>query len=285
MQTAGIMIGVIVLAAVFCLIRSIWEIRQLCVTRVKVPANQIKENIRFAVLADLHGASFGNENETLKRRIKEEAPDAILIPGDMVIGKRGRDTSVAEALLFWLAENYPVFYIPGNHEMRARDDTKKYGEQIRDYWNRVKEIPGVSCLENASVRYKDLTIAGLDLAAEYYEKGNRKRMDLDYMERSLGKKPESYTVLLAHNPEYFEEYAAWGANLVLSGHNHGGIVRLPFLGGLLSAGLKLFDPFNGGIHQKDGTTMVVSRGLGTHTIPVRFLNIPEIVVVNLEKNV
>lgn len=285
MQTAGVLIGVIAVTGILCLIRGIWEIRQLCVTRVTVQTEQIKENVRFAVLADLHGASFGNENEKLKKKLKEENPDAVLIPGDMVIGKKGRDTSTAGELLSWLAGNYPVFYSPGNHEMRARDDTKQYGNEILNYWNRAKKMPGVSCLENKSEVYRDMTIVGLDLAAEYYEKGKQKKMTLEYMEHLLGKKPEGYTILLAHNPKYFKEYAAWGANLVLSGHNHGGIVRLPFLGGLLSAELKLFDPFNGGIHQKDGAVMVVSRGLGTHTIPVRFMNLPEIVIVNLEKTV
>lgn len=285
MQTAGIITGIIALAGILCLIRSTWEIRQLCVTRATVQTDRIKENIRFAVLADLHGASFGKENEKLKRRIKEEKPDAVLIPGDMVLGKKGRDTAVAGELLSWLSGNYPVFYIPGNHEMRARDDAEKYGDEILNYWNRAKELPGVFCLENTSREYRGVRIEGLDLAAEYYEKGKQKRMAPGYMERALGKKTENYTILLAHNPEYFQEYAAWGAELVVSGHNHGGIVRLPFLGGLLSAGLKPFDPFNDGIHKKNGTTMVVSRGLGTHTIPVRFLNLPEILIVNLEKTV
>ena len=88
-------------------------------------------------------------------------------------------------------------------------------------------------------------------------------------------------VLLAHNPVYFDTYAAWGADLTLSGHLHGGIVRLPLLGGVISPQMKLFPDYTRGCHTKENHRMIVGAGLGSHTIPIRINNPPELVVIDV----
>ena len=106
----------------------------------------------------------------------------------------------------------------------------------------------------------------------------------DYLAGILGApETDTYTILIAHNPDYFPEYAAWGADLVLSGHVHGGIARLPLLGGVLSPAYRLFPKYDGGMFRENNSIMILGRGLGTHTIPVRFLNPGELVVVELHK--
>lgn len=87
--------------------------------------------------------------------------------------------------------------------------------------------------------------------------------------------------MIAHNPEYFPAYAEWGADLVLSGHVHGGLMRLPFLGGVIAPSMKLFPKYDGGVFEEHGSTMILSRGLGTHTLPIRIFNPGELVVIRL----
>ena len=109
------------------------------------------------------------------------------------------------------------------------------------------------------------------------------RMDAAYLKRLLGKPSAGeYNILIAHNPDYFPAYAEWGADLVLSGHVHGGIMRLPLLGGVLSPALRLFPKYDGGLFQEGGSTMILGRGLGSHTIPIRIFNPGELIVVTLE---
>ena len=88
-------------------------------------------------------------------------------------------------------------------------------------------------------------------------------------------------LMIAHNPIYFPSYKQWGADLVLSGHIHGGIIRIPGIGGLLSPDCTFFPKYDGGMFSEDGATMIVSRGLGTHTIPIRIFNPGELVCVDI----
>ena len=108
-------------------------------------------------------------------------------------------------------------------------------------------------------------------------------MKQEYLEELLADKDEeSYGVLLAHNPDYFEQYAGWGADLVLSGHVHGGIVRVPFWNkGVLSPNIRFFPRYDGGMFKKEKSTMILSCGLGMHTIPFRLFNPGELVCVEL----
>ncbi len=102
------------------------------------------------------------------------------------------------------------------------------------------------------------------------------------MEQYLGAAgKDCFNILLAHNPEYFKEYQEWGADLVMSGHVHGGIARLPLLGGVIAPSLQLFPAYDAGLFQRGKSHMVLTRGLGTHHIRLRFFNIPEISVINL----
>ena len=98
-----------------------------------------------------------------------------------------------------------------------------------------------------------------------------------------GAEKESFQVLIAHNPQYFQEYAGWGADLTVSGHVHGGIIRLPLIGGVISPAIALFPKYDGGKFVRDGKTMILSRGLGTHTIHVRFYNPGEVAVIRVRR--
>jgi predicted MPP superfamily phosphohydrolase len=150
------------------------------------------------------------------------------------------------------------------------------------------EVSGTHVLINESVRFSvgdnQFQIFGYDLPPKYFEKFNRYVFEVRQMEEVFGScddTTDSFQILLAHNPVYFEQYASWGADLTLSGHLHGGIIRLPFIGGVITPQAKLFPRYSAGKYEIGEKKIIVSRGLGTHTIPIRFNNKPELSVIHL----
>ena len=106
---------------------------------------------------------------------------------------------------------------------------------------------------------------------------------MEQIEERIGKADiAKYQILLAHNPIYTDTYLKWGADLVLSGHLHGGIVRIPGLGGVITPQFRLFPKYSGELTVKDGKSVVVSKGLGTHTIRIRFLNPADVIVLHFQ---
>ena len=110
----------------------------------------------------------------------------------------------------------------------------------------------------------------------------KKDMENGYLKQTIGAPQKNYChLLIAHNPDYFEDYARWGADLVLSGHVHGGIMRLPLLGGVIAPSYTLFPKYDGGVFYEGNATMLLGRGLGSHTLPFRFFNPAELYEVQL----
>ena len=154
-----------------------------------------------------------------------------------------------------------------------------------DYVSRLDQI-GVHMMDNERIVLDD---AGIDIAAVtvdriYYRRFEQSRMTVDVMNDYVGHADtDRFQLLIAHNPEYFESYAAWGADLTVSGHVHGGIMRLPLIGGFISPRLFSFPKYSGGEYERDGHKMIVSCGLGTHTIHVRVFNPAELSVIDIKR--
>ena len=149
----------------------------------------------------------------------------------------------------------------------------------------LREI-GVERLVNSHtfLREHGIVIYGSEIDKTYYKRFQVQPMDRNYLKKLLGT-PDShvYNVLIAHNPDYFPQYAGWGADLTVSGHVHGGIVRIPFWGkGVASPGVRLFPKYDGGLFYESDKTMLLSRGLGIHTIPFRLFNPGELWVVDFK---
>ena len=107
-------------------------------------------------------------------------------------------------------------------------------------------------------------------------------MEPGHISRLLGDSDrDAFQVLIAHNPQYFPEYSDWGADLTVAGHVHGGIIRLSVLGGVISPAIALFPRYDGGLFERKGKYMVLSRGLGTHSIHVRMFNPGEVCVIKI----
>lgn len=242
----------------------------------------IKKAYKAVVLSDLHNKKYGKENEILLSAIREQKPDGIFIAGDMITAKPGKKLDVALDFVKELAKDFPIYYGNGNHEYRMRIYPQKYGTMSEEYQKALHKI-GVTLLVNEHVELPDigLTIYGAEIDRSYYKRFKLRKMSTSYLEDILGHpKKSSYKVLLAHNPDYFPQYAEWGADLVLSGHIHGGMIRIPFGRGLISPAIRLFPKYDGGIFNEKDSTMLLSRGLGMHTIPIRLFNPGEVLVVN-----
>ena len=249
-------------------------------------SNKIKSAVTFVMLADLHNQSYGENNEILIDEIKKISPDFVCIAGDMLIGHTKIPYEVGQQTVLDLAKDYQVFYGLGNHEARMRLQTSIYGTKYEDYMAPIREA-GVKTLVDEQIKFSvgenEFCISGYDLPLKYFEKFNRYVFEEKQIEEVLGRcdQQAGYHILLAHNPVYFKQYAAWGADLTLSGHLHGGIIRLPLIGGVITPQAKLFPRYNAGKYRIGEKVLIVSRGLGTHTIPIRFNNKPELSVIHL----
>lgn len=279
-MTQWIMVTLLVMAvlAVFFLTVMVIDGNRFHVVEYRLNSDKIKKEHHFVVLSDLHNKSYGEKNRKLLERIDKLAPEAILIAGDMLTSKPGKSYEVAMDLLKELAKKYPIYYGMGNHETRLFLYPEVYGDMGKDYEKDLNDV-SIQLMRNESREESDnLRIIGLDMKRDYYKRFKKYPMDSDYLQETLGEaKKDKYEILLAHNPDYFEEYAAWGADLVLSGHVHGGMMRLPILGGVVSPAFKFFPKYDGGLFKQGKSTMILSRGLGMHTIPIRIFNPGELV--------
>ena len=249
----------------------------------RLSSSKISKPVKFVLLSDLHDKKYGEHNVKLLKAIEEEHPDAVLVAGDMLTALEDRKENVAESFIWELGQKYRIYYGLGNHEAKMRWGRKRFGNLYEVYIDDITSS-GATVLRNEFYDLEDwpIRIYGLDMEPKYYKRLQGTPMDNDYLERTLGAiDTEYYNILLAHNPTYFEEYARWKPDLVLSGHVHGGLVRLPFLGGVIAPSLKLFPKYDGGRFTIKNSTMLLSRGLGFHSVEFRMWNPGELVVIEL----
>ncbi len=276
---------VIAILVLWALVDNVWCMTRFQTTYYSLQNNLIQKPCRMLMLSDLHNRTYGKENEKLLKAIDEEKPDFVVMVGDMITASAESDYQVALSLCQKLAAKYPVYYALGNHEQNWKEKTAKYGSVYQKYLQDLVD-GGVIVLDNAQVELPEygITVQGLSIErSQYYKRFPSRHMDMTQIEEKLGKPDEAYyQILLAHNPDYFATYSEWGADLTLSGHVHGGIVRLPILGGVIAPSLQLFPEYDAGLFENGEHTMILGRGVGFHTLPVRIGNPAELVCINLE---
>lgn len=247
----------------------------------------LQEEKRIVFLSDLHNYSYGEENGRLFQAIISARPDLILIGGDMLVRKDGNSYEDTLRFLCRLPSICKVYYANGNHEQKLKERPEAYSQSYKDYQSRLCSA-GIVFLENESVRIPwdgaGICITGLEIGLDGYRKFGRRPMEEEEIESRVGAADSSYQILLAHNPAYVEAYRKWGADLILSGHLHGGIVRIPGIGGVIAPDLTLFPKYSGDIYREEDATVVVSKGLGAHSVPIRLLNPAEMVVLVLNED-
>lgn len=272
-----------------CIVEWIREIVSFKVTHYDIRSdkfNKLTREKKVVFLTDLHNNSYGKNNKKLLDAVMSQNPELILIGGDMLVGKPEVSTKVAEDFVGQLTGICPVYYANGNHEQRMKIYPEKFGTKYQEYKTSVEQL-GVQFLENEHIDLMfdtcPVQIHGLEIPREGYKKFRKTNVSLEQIEERIGKADSSkYQILLAHNPIYADTYLEWGADLVLSGHLHGGIVRLPGLGGMITPQFRLFPKYSGELTVKNDKSVVVSKGLGAHTIKIRFLNPAEMIVLHLQ---
>ncbi len=233
------------------------------------------DGCRIVVLSDLHGASFGGDNEALFAAVAEQEPDYIFYLGDLEDKSRGPQPGYAESVAAGLCAIAPVYYVTGNHEW-AIGEVPALKERLA--------AQGVTVLSNQAVELNrggdTIVLAGIDDPNGYADQKSPEALAQEVAE-DYG---DTFWMLLAHRNNLFaSRYSLLGADLVLSGHGHGGIIRLPFTDGLLSVERTLFPSYTAGLYAANGSTLFVTRGLGNSGPSLRLFNRPEVAVVTLHR--
>ena len=284
-----ILIGIVIILTIIVILEMIREYHTFQITDYQIVSEKlsgIQKDARIVFLSDLHNRSYGGDNRVLIKKIQEIQPDLILVGGDMLVGKEESPWSAASDFVKELPKICPVYYANGNHEYRMKIYTEKYGDSFLRYRKTLKDS-GVHFLENESSNIElygeKIRISGLEIPRHFYSKFHKHDMKGKDVDALIGNsETDVYQILLAHNPTYCRAYKEWGADLILSGHLHGGVVRIPGIGGVISTQLELFPRYSGEMRKEGHCHIVVSKGLGTHSINLRLFNLPEIVVLHLK---
>ncbi len=236
----------------------------------------------IAVLADLHNRVYRSDIASVISAVREEGCEAVLSAGDLLV-RHNEKAMVDQALelIGALAGDMPFILVNGNHETRMQ---RLMEEEYVAYEQKARQM-GALALHNSTIPLflhgSELRITSLELDRTYFRRWYHQSLDADKIRQLAGKKSsKGYSVLIAHHPKFFEAYAQWGADLTLSGHIHGGIVRLPVLGGVISPDPELFPHYDHGLYTIGDSKMIVSAGLGSHSINFRFNNPAEIVFLD-----
>lgn len=287
-----ILIVIILLSLFMYWQNSILQVSRYLLEYDKLPS--AFDGYRIVQISDMHGKTFGPKNSALAKRIKSLKPDIVFATGDMMSSTK-HDGGAFIDFLDEFNQQCPVYMCIGNHEQIARmlDGDGDMNKYYNAFINTIKD-KGVIVLDNERVTQSEeegtISISGLTLALYHYSRRDKDYYDEnlflteDYMNNAIGKVESDFNILLAHNPAYFEEYASWGADLILSGHVHGGIVHVPFKGGLLSPEHVFFPEYDAGLFEIDNSKMIVNRGLGYSVFNFRLFNRPEITFIELKCN-
>lgn len=251
------------------------------VSKYEIKSKKIpKEFSGFKImhLSDFHSYSFHKGNCGIVKKIDNEKPDIIVMTGDMV-NKYDEDFDKFINLAQTLSEKYPIYYIVGNHEKRLKENYLSLIIQKLSQFNiKVIDDEEITILNNN----KKIHIYGLDIPLSFYKLRNRPTNINEVVDIVLRKcKEDEYNILLTHNPLFFEIYSNYNVDLTLAGHVHGGMIRLPLVGGLLSPERKFFPKYSAGIYEINNKKLIVSRGLGHSKPGIRINNMPELVSITL----
>lgn len=281
MKMQTVLIIIIVLLFLVCFGSVIYNYNNIEVSEYDYKSEKVPQSFngyKILQLSDLHSYQFGEDNKNLIEIIDKINPDIIVVTGDMVDNSDKKFTVCLE-LMKKLAQKYDVYYTFGNHEVAFVGE--KYVNLVTDL-----KSTGINLLMNEKAEiYKGnekINIYGMFYNAKYYLKFAKEYVNFDMLNSLIPERNNNeFNILLAHNPLDFKFLSQMNVDLIFSGHVHGGVVRLPFLGGLLSPTASLFPKYTKGVYSLGESKMVVSAGLGLGTIPFRIYNTPNLVVTTL----
>ncbi len=253
------------------------------------------DGFRIVHLSDLHNCVYGNEADELIKLVRINRPDIIVITGDAFDSRR-RQYFDSLDILRKLPCIAPVYYVTGNHEELSPDLKEIFISQVQSAGVQVldSEIIEIRRGENSIFINGISDFTSFTVGYGLLEKALDKNLDCEDLEllkdsfkEKLSifsqKKPDGFNILLSHRPEMFEVYAENSYDLVFCGHAHGGQFRIPPIGAIYSPGQGFLPKYSEGSHKINNTTMIVSRGLGNSSFPLRINNRPQILVAELHK--
>lgn len=274
MKKKFIALSVIAALLVIFTVWMIWGNVAVTVSDYKVESDELPkafDGFRICQVSDLHNDELGKGNRRILDKLEASAPDIIVLTGDLVDRKR-TDIDVAVDFAEKATEIAPTYYVNGNHEASIPEDYAALREKLI--------AVGVVVLENECVTIErggeSINLIGINDQSFGYIHSNDELCEMRGDEGDL-------SILLAHRPTEFYQYATCGFDLVLSGHLHGGQLRLPFFGGLYAPSYGFFPEYDGGMYEREDSVLIVSRGVGNSSFPIRFNNPREIALVELVK--
>lgn len=271
---------IIIAITIFLSIFYLLNYQMICITKYKIIDKKIPKSFngyKVLHLSDWHCTNYGKNNSRLLRIIKKQDYDVIFVSGDFAV----RQTHEYLPAISFLKEltDKPIYFIWGNHELAL---TK---EEYLDFWDKLDKI-GVRVVENEHIALtkenEKIMLYGLrynskDEDTKYIKKTRiQDKYYKNYVD-ALGELDKTkYNILLTHDPMYYDVYVREGFDLVYAGHLHGGAIRLfGYCFSKLKTGL-VITRLGSGMKKKNNTKMIVSRGIGNSTIPIRVFNPPEI---------
>jgi predicted MPP superfamily phosphohydrolase len=290
-------LGAIIACLVILFIINIVDLNRYVVRSVAIYDSKVKKKLKVCFVSDLHNYSC---TPKFYEDIKEFAPDVILCGGDTITATKGRKQNRAYYFLKELSEIAPTYTALGNHEYRAKIYPEVYGTMYDEFATKMEEY-NIPILSNSSHYFEEnnIKVSSADIDRSFYKRFKVYHMDDDYIESLIGKlEDDKYNILLAHNPDYFKYYNAYGSDLILSGHVHGGLIRLPLLHGVAHPGIRFFPKYSGGVYDENGKfvryadsyvssknaiiRLIVSCGIGFHTLPLRLFNPGELIFITID---
>ena len=231
------------------------------------------DGFRIAQVSDLHNCEHGKGNSKTLTLLKNAHPDIIVITGDMIDSRHTKIDVAKEAVKI-----APCYYVCGNHEARMPNE---YAILLRKLKN-----AGVKTLQNekTAIEKNNQRITLIGAEDPYVIRKDSETPNSEIMDnalQNLNAKNSGFTVLLSHRPELMSVYTKHNINLALTGHAHGGQIKLPFIGGLFAPNQGFLPKYDSGFFKEKDTTLFISRGVGNSQFPIRFLNPPEIPVIVL----
>lgn len=241
------------------------------------------DGLKIVQVSDLHGDFPKWKEKRLLKLLEKAAPDIVVITGDVIDHTHHKHYAQMLELVQTIAKRYGTYYVTGNHEYMHKECEAMIGDlqesavhvlhNEKCVLEKAGQVLGLYGVDDPYMLYHGkVPDAYLTPAKEY----------IAFL-KELPLPEEKVSILLAHRPEFFESYVEKGFSLVFTGHAHGGQWRFPGIRGVMAPDQGMFPKFTGGSYQKDKTTMIVSRGLGNSTFPLRLFNRPEIVCVVLRK--
>ena len=250
---------------------------RLKTVRYKFTSPKIETSLKIALITDLHGNWYGDEQSTLIEAVDKEKPDVVLLGGDIFDDKI--DYEESEETIAILSKKYKCYYVTGNHEYWSKD-VDNIVSIVKSYGITVLE----GDVDTIDINGQLVNICGVDDPDNYVYLDGGEAIETQLKRVDEKANRDYYTILLSHRPEYYDLYSQYGFDLVVSGHAHGGQWRIPgLLNGLYAPNQGLFPEYAGGLYEYEGGALVVSRGLDRQGVKApRIFNRPELVIIEVE---